>query len=174
MKIRLALKDEYPVIRAFYHSLIDAMQSSEHYIGWEKDVYPDPEFLQESIKRDELYVGLEDDTIIAAMVLNHLCNDGYREYQWPTLADDSEVTIIHALAVHPRCSGKGLARQLVLYAIEIAKNNRQKVIRLDVLKGNIPAEKLYTRMGFQYLHTLPMYYEDTGWTDFELYELRLR
>ena len=39
----------------------------------------------------------------------------------------------------------------------------------DFLKGNIPAERLYSSMGFKYLHTLPMYYEDTGVTDYELY-----
>lgn len=43
----------------------------------------------------------------------------------------------------------------------------------DFLKGNIPAERLYSSMGFKYLHTLQMYYEDTGLTDYELYKLSL-
>jgi hypothetical protein len=45
-----------------------------------------------------------------------------------------------------------------------------KTIRLDVLDGNIPAENLYLGMGFQYLNKVQMYYEDTGWTAFRLYE----
>jgi ribosomal protein S18 acetylase RimI-like enzyme len=57
--------------------------------------------------------------------------------------------------------------------MDYARAHQQKVIRLDVLKGNRHAEKLYSGMGFQYLHTLPMYYEDTGWTDFKLYEYLL-
>ncbi|MBS4892727.1 MAG: hypothetical protein KHX63_08960 [Veillonella sp.] len=57
--------------------------------------------------------------------------------------------------------------------MKYAKENKQKSIRLDVLKGNVPAEKLYSRMGFKYLCTLPMYYEDTGLTDYEIYELSL-
>ena len=28
-------------------------------------------------------------------------------------------------------------------------------------------------LGFTYLHTLKMFYEDTGWTDYELYEYKL-
>ena len=40
----------------------------------------------------------------------------------------------------------------------------------DVLGGNIPAENLYRGLGFQYLATLQMYYENTGWTAFRLYE----
>lgn len=50
------------------------------------------------------------------------------------------------------------------HAWSVARDRQQKVIRLDVLKGNLPAKKLYT---------LPMCYEDTGWTDYELYELVL-
>ena len=80
---------------------------------------------------------------------------------------------IHALGVHPHYAGHGYAKELVGFAIKYAKENKQKSIRLDVLKGNVPAEKLYSRMGFKYLCTLPMYYEDTGLTDYEIYELSL-
>ena len=59
------------------------------------------------------------------------------------------------------------------FAIEAAQAAGQKAIRLDVLAGNVPAERLYEGMGFRYLGTIPMFYEDTGWTDYELYELRL-
>jgi len=44
---------------------------------------------------------------------------------------------------------------------------------LDVLPRNRRAKALYTGMGFQYLHTMPMFYDDVGWTDFELYEYPL-
>ena len=77
------------------------------------------------------------------------------------------------LGVHPAHTGKGIAKQMVQFAVDFAREHQQKVIRLDVLKGNLRAEKLYTGMGFQYLHTLPMFYEDTGWTEFQLYEYRL-
>ena len=130
----------------------------------------DPDFLMASIRAGELYIGTENETIISSMVLNHESNEGYQEFNWPTKAEACEVTVIHALGVHPSCNGKGYARQLVQFAVETARNDQQKVIRLDVLKGNLPAENLYSSMGFQLLHTLPMYYEDTGWTEYELYE----
>lgn len=62
---------------------------------------------------------------------------------------------------------------MVQKAISVARDNKQKVIRLDVLKENLPTEKLYEREGFRKLHMLPMFYEDTGWTDYELFELVL-
>ena len=106
-------------------------------------------------------------------MLNHQYNSEYRTVQWPTKAEDAEITVIHALGVHPAHTGKGIARQMVQFAVDFAREHQHKVIRLDVLKGNLRAEKLYTGMGFQYLHTLPMFYEDTGWTEFQLYEYRL-
>lgn len=173
MIIRKARPAEYRNVRAFYHAVIDGIAGEQNSAGWKKDIYPTPEYLKDSINRGDLYIGFEDDTMIASMVLDHHANDGYREFRWPTAAADDEVTVIHILGILPSCMGKGYAKQMVRFAADHARDNDQKVIRIDVLKGNIRAEKLYAAMGFDYLHTLPMYYEDTGWTDFELYELPL-
>jgi len=62
---------------------------------------------------------------------------------------------------------------MVEYAIENCKNNGIKAIRLDVLASNRPAQKLYTTMGFICMNTIQLFYEDTGLTDFLLYELVL-
>lgn len=173
MKIKEATADQYQAVRLFYHHVIDGIATMPYGAGWIKDVYPAPEFIMESIDMGELYIATEMDNIAAAMVLNHSGNESYMQYEWPTAAADSEVTVIHALGVDPEKAGKGYGRRMVQFAIDTARQNQQKVIRLDVLKGNVPAEKLYSGMGFQYLHTLQMFYEDTGWTDFELYEYTL-
>lgn len=149
------------------------MIDSKYDIGWKKDIYPEPDFLLSSIAKGELFVGLINNQIIAAMIINYESNEGYNNFDWPTKASDDEVMGIHALGVHPQYSGHGSAKELVRFAIEYAKQNHQKALRLDVLKGNIPAERLYSSMGFKYLYTLPMYYEDTGLTDYELYEFSL-
>lgn len=173
MIIEKAHIKQFEDVRFFYHSLIDGMQDSKYDIGWKKDIYPEPEFLMNSISKGELFVGLMNNQIIAAMIINHESNEGYNNFNWPTNANKDEVMGIHALGVHPEHAGYGYAKELVRYAIAYAKQNHQKAIRLDVLKGNVPAERLYSSMGFKYLHTLPMYYEDTGLTDYELYELPL-
>lgn len=170
MKIIKARENQYEAVRAFYHSLIDGMKEFPYNIGWEKDIYPAPEFLYESIANGELYIGFTGENIAAAMVLNHRYNEGYKKFQWRTQANDSEVLVIHALGVHPDFSGKGYAKEMVNKAIEVAMEASMKAIRLDVLGGNVPAEKLYTGIGFKYMDTLQMYYEDTGWTDYKLYE----
>lgn len=170
MKIVQARRGQYETVRMLYHSLIDGMLSSPYDIGWKKDIYPAPKFLKESIEKGELYLCTEDAHIVGAMVVNHQCNDGYRKIQWQTEAAEDEVLVIHALGVLPEYSGKGYAKAMVRKVFELGASSRQKAIRLDVLAGNVPAEKLYTGLGFRYMDTLQMYYEDTGWTDYEVYE----
>ena len=54
--------------------------------------------------------------------------------------------------------------------IAMAAQNGIKTVRLDVLEGNLSAEKAYTKVGFRYVETARMFYEDTGWTNYKLYE----
>ena len=67
-------------------------------------------------------------------------------------------------------SGKGIAKQMVQQVIKIAHENNIKTIRLDVLEGNTPAERAYIKIGFMYLDTIQMFYDDTGWTNYKLFE----
>lgn len=169
-EIRLATIHEYEQVRSFYHQLIDEMKDFPYDIGWKKDIYPTPEFLMESIQNNQLYIGLENNQIISSMVLNHQCNEGYSQCDWKVKTDNEKVTVIHALGVLPAYGGKGVAKQMVSKAMELAKQTNQQALRLDILSKNIPAEKLYTSIGFEYRDTVSMYYEDTGWTEFKLYE----
>ena len=173
LKIRQAAENEFDQVRAFYHTLIDTMQTAEYSPKWEKDIYPSNEYLMTSIQQRELYLGCIDQEIIAAMVINHAYNESYQQIDWPTKALPEEVTVLHILGVRPDFGGKGLAKDMVAYLLSLAKENRQKAVRLDVLKGNLPAEKLYLKMGFTYIDTIMMYYEDTGWMDFDLYEYKI-
>ena len=173
MRIVKAQISQFQAVREFYYAVIDGVGNSRDSVGWKKDIYPAPDFLNDSIRNGELFIAEEDEMIIGAMVLNHRFHDEYRKIQWPTRAEDTEVIVIHALGVRPSHRGKGSAKQMVRFAVDYARKNRHKVIRIDVLKGNRNAKKLYSGMSFRYLHTLPMFYEDTGWTDFELYEYPL-
>lgn len=169
-QIRAAQAADYERVREFYYALTDAMENAEFKPGWEKDVYPTQAFLQTSIENGELYIGEEDGKTAACMVVNHAYNEGYNSVHWAVDVPDDELLVIHALGVHPAFSGKGYAKQLTAYVIRLVRESGIKAIRLDVLGGNLPAEKAYTAMGFQYRDTLRMFYEDTGWTDFKVYE----
>ena len=173
IEIRRAKNMDYPVVRDFYYDLIDAMENAKFSPGWKRDIYPTQDFLIESIRNGELYIGEKDSKILSCMVVNHSYNEGYKEIDWTVDAKDSELLVIHALGVNAEFSGQGIAKKMVQKVIEMARKDGIKAIRLDVLEGNLPAEKAYTKMGFQYLETKQMFYEDTGWTEYKMYELNL-
>lgn len=76
MIVEKAYIKQFEDVRSFYHSLIDGMQDRKYDIGWKKDIYPEPEFLMSSISKGELFVGLINDQIMAAMIINHESNEG--------------------------------------------------------------------------------------------------
>ncbi len=170
MEFRNAIPEDYEAVREFYYALTDAMTNAEYKPGWKKDIYPSQDMLKEAIEKKELYVLLQGSLIVAAMILNQEYNEAYDAIEWSLQVENSEVYVIHALGVNKDYSGKGIAKMMVQYAIGIAKNHQAKTMRLDVLEGNIPAEKAYVSVGFRYVTTMRMYYADTGWTNFRAFE----
>ena len=173
MKITKAEIEEYPEVRLFYHSLIDAIQGAEYHPLWQKDIYPAPQDLRSAIEKGTLYIGRCGERIAASMVVNQKYNDEYDQASWPLALQAGEFLVIHMLGVHSDFTGKGYAKQLVQYAIDLARKTGKKAVRLDVIKGNVPAIRLYESFGFAYAETRTLFYEDTGWMEFELYELDL-
>ena len=173
MVISKAARDEYESVRFFYHSMTDALEGTKYHPKWQKDIYPAPEDMRDAIDRGELYIGRVGERIAAAMVLNQQYNPEYEDIVWTRPFDRSEFMVIHMLGVHNDFAVRGLAKEMVRFAIETAGAAGMKAIRLDVLKGNVPAERLYPAMGFSYVDTIKLFYEDTGRVDFELFELVL-
>ena len=189
LEIRAAGPEEYEAVRDFYYRLTDEMEHTRFAPGWKKDVYPAQDFLKESLQNGELYAGwwngtfphygashavpeaaVPDAQIVAAMIVNHRYNEGYRGIRWAVDVPDGELGVIHALGVLPAFSGRHVAAHMAQYALDLARTRRQKVLRLDLLKGNLPAERASLKVGFAYVDTVRQFYEDTGWTEFKLFE----
>ena len=171
--IRMASLDEFENVINLYNDLIDSMQSVEFRPGWKKDVYPTRQFIYDSIFKKSLFIATINSAITGSMVVNHVCSDEYSKVQWNVSADINEVMIIHALAVSWDFQRKGIAGKMVEHTIDLCKNNGMKAIRLDVLPSNKPASDFYVKMGFVYIDKIQLFYEDTGLTDFLLYEFAL-
>ncbi len=173
LAIRAAALEDYPAVKALYDAIIDVQQYAQYSAEWQKDRYPDETFLKAAIVGGELYVGVHEGAIVAGMVCNHACNDGYWEAKWPTAAAPDEMMVLHLLGVHPSAARKGFGQGMVRAALALAGGMNCKAVRLDVIGGNLAAAWLYEKIGFQRVTTLPLYYEDTGWREFMLYEFAL-
>lgn len=165
--------DDGARVRAFYDDLTDAMADAPYPPGWRKGVYPTQAFLDASIAHGELFLAELDGVLTGCMVLNHAYNDGYAAVTWAADVPDAQLLVIHALGVHPAFARRGIAQRMVQYAIGTARPQGCRALRLDVLGGNVPAERLYTGQGFARRGTVRMFYDDTGWTDYGLYEYLL-
>jgi len=171
--VKQAKMVDYDDVERFYSELIESMRDAEFKPEWEVGVYPTEQILKDAIKEKALFLAYLENDLIGAMILNHDCEPEYDSVKWQTDAKEDEVMIIHLLGVAPAHQGKGIAKQMVSKAIEMGKNGAIIAIRLDVLKKNTPAAKLYISMGFQYIDSVKIFYEDTGLADFQLYELIL-
>ena len=92
--------------------------------------------------------------------------------QCPDFRVDAVLTP-YALAVNPELQGKGIGKVVVENILNLARAEHKKAVRLDVLGACKPAERLYISCGFKFVEAKEMYYEDTGWTEFKMFELNL-
>lgn len=124
-------------------------------------------------KRAELYTLTDADTLCACVILNSAYNEGYVGCPWSLNCVPEDVLIPHALAVNPTLQGRGVRKIVVENILALARAQNKKAVRLDVLSACKAAERLYTACGFRFAEAKTMYYEDTGWTEFKMFELNL-
>lgn len=173
MLFEKAKENDFELIKRFYWDLIDDIRSENDKIGWKKGIYPTDDFLRASIANGEPYKLTDNDDICACVVLNSLSNEGYTDVKWRLDFGDNDVLIPHALAVTPRKQGRGTGTMLVNEMIRAARAENKKAIRLDILVTNTSAERLYTKCGFRFVEAKQFFYEDTGLTEYKMFELAL-
>ena len=176
MKFQKASETDFHIIQKFYGDVIDNIHRNNvnnENLGWEKGIYPSDKFIQSSLIKGELYTLTEKDTLYACVILNSEHNKGYDNCTWGIICDSGEVLTPHALAVNPKLQRKGVGKLVVENILNIARTEHKKAVRLDVLSACESAEHLYTSCGFQFVETKEMFYEDTGWTEYKMFEFNL-
>lgn len=173
MEFRRAESAELDRVRGFYWALIDLMEGGEFDPGWRKGVYPSDAELRKSMDAGELYVLEDEGAIAAAVIINNEYNPSYEGLPWRVDAPPERVFMLHTLGVAPAMQGRGVTKRVVAECLATAREKGAECVRLDVLGGNEPAEKLYLAMGFYFVEAKTMYYEDTGWTEFRMFEYKL-
>ena len=140
------------------------------YARWVYGRHPTDDLLRSYIENGEMYV-MGDGAHTAGMVaiVMHQGPD-YRRVPWARDLADDQVATIHLLAVCPEYQGKGLGGRILESAEGLAVMAGKKALRLDVLRSNLPAQRMYERAGYTYRGRQRLYAENTGWTDFLYYE----
>lgn len=162
--------DDFENVKRKYIDVIENAPDIEKYARWIYGKHPTDESLKAYIDRGEMYV-LMDGEEIAGMAAVAMCQgDDYLRIAWAEDMKSDEVATVHLLAVCPDHRGKSLGIKILEDAMEIAVKRGKKALRLDALKTNLPAQKMYEKAGFVYRGEQKLYAENTGMTEFLYYE----
>lgn len=124
---------------------------------WDEN-YPDRGSLLNDIETKTLFAYREQGTILGIVVLNESQDEEYGELNWSTSDDDKNI-VVHRLAVRPDQQGKGLARKIMDFAEQWAKDNQYDAIRLDTFSQNPRNQKFYTNRGYNDLGAVYLKYK---------------
>ena len=172
MILELATQKDFETIIAFYDDVTDRTPEMGTYARWQKGKHPTEEGISAYINEGSMYIYRERGVIVGAMAVTMYQGEDYHTIEWSQQVPDEKVAVIHILAVSPDAQGKGLGSEMIREAIRLAQNNGMQAIRLDALASNMPAHKIYERLGFEYRGKQHLYAENTGWTDFYFFEYK--
>lgn len=170
MKIRKAEKLDLEQIENLYEEVCDYLEAHKNYPGWRKGVYPTRNDAEIGLNEKSLFVVESDKKIVGTFILRHKPEEGYRNVEWFTANDYSHIYVIYTLAVHPHFMKQGIGAEILRFIESYARKEQCISIRLDVVKGNVPAESLYKKNGFQLVGTVSLGYEAYGLPWYNLYE----
>lgn len=153
-EIRLAEIEELNLTYEFYKEICAALKNEKYTPLWQIDEYPSIEDLENHINNKDLYMAISDNKIIGAMALAN-----YNDYSF-----------LHLLTVHPDYRKQHLAESMIKYLFQIANERKTQKIILDVVKGNLPAEKLYRKFGFKLIDEKCEFIDRIGNVCFNTYE----
>ena len=168
---RKATVEDMDAVMDFYTNMIDEMVGTEFDILWKHDKHPSHAFLRESVERGYMWLGIAEDGMIAtALVIDHTRAPGYENVDWCVNAPLEEVGIIHSVATRPAYHGKGFASKLFKAAIEASRSEGLRALQLDTFVDNVRSHGLYDKLGFVNHGAWPIFYDDLGTVEFDMFE----
>ena len=97
-----------------------------------------------------MYILKDGENVAGMVAVTMYQGDDYGVIKWKDLLENDQVATVHLLAVCPAYRGRSLGCLMLEEAMGLAARNRKKALRLDTLKSNIPAQKMYEKAGFIY------------------------
>ena len=169
----VARVSDFSDVCAFYKTVCERQADDEYGADWHYGIYPAEDDLKKSLEKSEIHICKIDGRVVSAVVLEESADPMYRDVNWKIACPDNEVLTIHLFAVHPDFRGRQISGKMMRYMFEYGKKKGFKSVQLDVLKGHVPAEKLYIKNGFCFVEERPVWYEDIGDQVARLYEKSL-
>ena len=140
LRIERAKQQDAEEIFALYRSLIDMPYST-----WSED-YPTKEMVDEDIRDHEIVVMRNgQNQIVAAISLWHEFEFGDAADWYP---DVKKWAMLSRLGVAREWQGKGIAKRMLMTAMEAGKDDGCEAVQFLVAKSNPIAQRAYAPLGF--------------------------
>ncbi|MDE6660072.1 MAG: GNAT family N-acetyltransferase [Eubacterium sp.] len=157
IEIRLAEAGEIDRIFDFYKEVCKELEGAKYSPLWQIGFYPCIEDIENHINNKNMFIAVIDGRIASVMAtVNH-----------------GNYSSLHLFAVHSDFRNQHLGKLMMNKLFKISKERKNNKIILDVVKGNLPAEKLYQKMGFNYIGEKNELIERVGNVDFNIYEYNI-
>ena len=154
MEIRRAKKVDIDSLEKIYESIHDGEEKGLTTIGWIRDIYPTRKTAEDALNRNDLFVMVDENKIVAVAVINQIQVDEYKYAAWKHSAKDDEIMVLHGLAVDPCQKGKGYGKAFVAFYENYAKEHKCAALRMDTNVRNSRARSLYQSLGYEEIGTV--------------------
>ena len=155
MEFRKASIQDLDAISGIYDRIHDGIESGELSIGWERAIYPTRETGKASIEAGDMFVEIDDGVIVACGRINQEQVDVYAQIDWEYPAPDDKVMVLHTLSVDPTIHHKGYGSAFVAFYEQYAIEHGCPYLRLDTNGMNAVARKMYAKLGYKEMGTIP-------------------
>jgi len=145
-----------------------AKMISEGIYQWDEN-YPNKAAYEKDALREELFVLLQNNSIIGCITISIVKDEEYNQIDW--LTEDNHNYYIHRLAVHPDFQHCGNAKRLMDFAETFAKKQQAISVRLDTFSKNHRNQQFYKARGYKQLGDV--YFPRQTEFPFHCYELVL-
>jgi len=145
MKIRKAELEDLNIIIGIFKDAINVMHDNNIY-QWD-EIYPTNIILEQDILKNQMYVGIENGTIVSVVVVNNEFDEQYKNGSWKY--DNERFAVIHRLCVNPIYKNQKLGKNTMIVIEDLLKKEGIQAIRLDTFSQNPYALKLYETLGYE-------------------------
>ena len=171
--MNLVQAHDIETVKKLYINVIENTPKIDKTARWVYGKHPTDESLRSYIENGEMFLLTDRDTVAGMVAIVMHQGTDYEDIPWAEKLENDQVATLHLLAVCPDYRGRALGNTILELAGELAKQQGKKALRLDVLESNLPAQRMYEKAGYEYRGKQRWYAENTGWTNFLLYEKSL-
>lgn len=115
------------------------------------EIYPARIDIEKDINNNNAFGYIENKKIAAYISLNEEQSPEYNTLKWNIQGRN---LIVHRLSVASNMQGKGIAKKMILFAEEYAREHKYDSIRLDAFTKNPAALNLYLKLGYTEVGTV--------------------